>query len=327
MSDPKLPDELLQAIQEKLKAVPRHILAAAAKEISAKYRNQEEKKQSPLLSTKAHHLAYLAVRMPATYAAVVAVLEATAKQMPDLAPNSLADLGAGPGTASFACLETFPSLNQISLYESDPQWIEIGKTLFKNAPAQWSQIDLSHPISLPPNDLTLLSYALGELTYEAADALIASIWKATNQILIVIEPGTPRGFSYIRRAREQLIADGAFLVAPCPHLLPCPMQKPDWCHFATRLPRTEMHLLVKEVDRGFEDEKFSYIVASKTPVSLPYARVLRHPEHHGGHTRLVLCTPGGIKQETYSRKHGACFKQISKVKWGADLTVEPSKQA
>lgn len=327
MSDPKLPSELLQAVETELQSVPRPLLAAAAKEISAKYRNQEEHKPAPLLTTKAHHLAYLAVRLPATFAAVMAVLEATVKQMPDFAPNSLADLGAGPGTAAFACLETFPTLKRVSLYESDPQWIAIGKALFKKISPAWSQADISKPFALPPHDLTLLSYSLGELTEQAAETLVSSVWKATEQLLILIEPGTPRGFSYIRRAREHLLAEGAFLVAPCPHLFPCPMQKPDWCHFATRLPRSEMHLLIKEVERGFEDEKFSYIVASKTQVSLPYARVLRHPEHHGGHTRLVLCTPEGIKQETFSRKHKTCFKEIKKTKWGADLVVQPSKQS
>ena len=163
-------------------------------------------------------------------------------------------------------------------------------------------------------DMSLISYAIGELSPEAACGLVERAWKASTQLLVIIEPGTPRGFSYINTVRDHLIGLGAFIVAPCPHNNKCPMQSPDWCHFSSRLNRTEMHLLVKEVDRGFEDEKFSYIVAAKAPAKLPDARILRHPEQHSGHTSVVLCTPEGIKKETISRKQGARYKEVKKAR-------------
>lgn len=322
MKNPQLPNELLQAIEAQLSKVPRHTLAVASKELTANYRNQDEHKKGPLITTEAHRLAYLAVRMPATFAAVTAVLDALMQQMPNFSPRSLCDIGAGPGTAAFACIQAFSTLEHLCLYEMDPQLITIGKQLFKASSPQfspsWTCVNVAQPFTPVSSDLSILSYAIGELNPEAAHTLIESVWRKTH-ILVLIEPGTPRGFSYIRKAREQLTANGGFLVAPCPHQHPCPMQPPDWCHFATRLPRTEMHLLVKEVDRGYEDEKFSYIVASKIPVALPYARVLRNPEHHSGHTRVVLCTTDGLKSETFSRKQGACYKQIKKVLWGSKL--------
>ena len=55
-------------------------------------------------------LAYALARMPATYAAVTASLNALREIRPDFAPNSLLDVGAGPGTASWAAAEAFPSL-------------------------------------------------------------------------------------------------------------------------------------------------------------------------------------------------------------------------
>jgi len=45
---------------------------------------------------------YLAARMPATFAAVAAVLAEVAKLSPEFAPTTALDVGAGPGTASFA---------------------------------------------------------------------------------------------------------------------------------------------------------------------------------------------------------------------------------
>ena len=111
-------------------------------------------------------------------------------------------------------------------------------------------MNVANPFTKDSHDLSIISYALGELSEEAADTLVQTVWKATNGLLILIEPGTPRGFSYIKRARWQLIQSGAFLVAPCPHHQQCPMEKPDWCHFAARLPRTEApSLLIKEVGK------------------------------------------------------------------------------
>lgn len=319
MNSPHLPNSLIEAIQNELKHVPRQQLAAAAKDLSLKYRSQDDRQGPPLIATPAQRLAYLAVRLPATFAAVATVLQATKNIVPDMSPKSLNDIGAGPGTATLAFLEAFPMMQQAHLFEMDAEMIAIGKRLIPNLNAEWFNVNLSQTIEFPLSDMSIISYALGELSFEDADRLVESAWKSSAQYLAIIEPGTPRGFSYINRARDLLLAQGAFIVAPCPHQNKCPMVAPDWCHFSCRLNRTEMHLLVKEVDRGFEDEKFSYIVAARHPAQLPDARILRHPEHHSGHTSVVLCTPEGLKKETISRKHGVRYKQVKKASWGDPL--------
>jgi ribosomal protein RSM22 (predicted rRNA methylase) len=55
-------------------------------------------------------LAYAAVRMPATYAAIRASLEAAGEIIPDFAPRSLLDVGADPGTAAWAAQDLWPSI-------------------------------------------------------------------------------------------------------------------------------------------------------------------------------------------------------------------------
>ena len=256
-----MPNRLLEAIDKELQHVPRQKLAAAAKELSSKYRTQEERKASPLIATDAHRLAYMAVRMPATFAAVSAVLYEVVKVIPSLEPRSLNDIGSGPGTATFACLNAFPSLQTANFFEMDAAWISIGKRLLAgyrdDIASTWSNVDVSQQREFPMSDISVISYAIGELSPGSACTLVENAWTASSQLLVIIEPGTPRGFSYINKVRDHLIANGAFIVAPCPHNNKCPMQEPDWCHFSCRLNRTEMHLQVKEVDRGFEDEKFS----------------------------------------------------------------------
>ena len=93
----------------------------------------------------------------------------------------------------------------------------------------------------------------------------------------------------------------------------------NWCHFAERLPRSSAHRLAKNAELGYEDEKYSYIVFSRTPVRLPDARIVRHPRKHSGHVELELCAPEGLKRETISRKNGDRYKQAKKAEWGDAL--------
>src|SRR6185312_799620 len=69
-------------------------------------------------------------------------------------------------------------------------------------------------------------------------------------------------FADLLRARGTLLDAGFRIVAPCPHDLDCPWATgSDWCHFPARLPRSARHRQVKGARLGWEDEKFSYVVA------------------------------------------------------------------
>src|SRR5262249_36771210 len=88
-----------------------------------------------------------------------------------------------------------------------------------------------------PADLLVASYFIGELGEAERRELAELLWTKTRDTLLIVEPGTPAGYARIIAARGQLIAAGAHVLAPCPHDAPCPLQSPDWCHFAQRLPR------------------------------------------------------------------------------------------
>ncbi|MFF1819532.1 small ribosomal subunit Rsm22 family protein [Kribbella sp. NPDC058245] len=100
----------------------------------------------------------------------------------------------------------------------------------------------------------------------------------------------PRGYRHIVEARDQLIGLGFTIAAPCPHQLRCPLVDPDWCHFAVRLPRTELHRRLKAGTRNYEDEKFSYLVATTRPARPAAARVLTPPVRPKNQVLLTLCT-------------------------------------
>src|SRR5262249_58863482 len=92
---------------------------------------------------------------------------------------------------------------------------------------------LRRGFSCGPHDLVVISSARGDLSAAAAEAVIRKAWACAKKFLVVIEPGTPRGFTAVNAARSFLIAGGAEVVAPCPHRKACPMAAAgDWCHFS-----------------------------------------------------------------------------------------------
>lgn len=304
-------EELQAAIDSLIgKAAPSALKLASAM-LSKTYAKAQGSRS--IFENESARLAYLAARMPATFSAVSAVL----RQLP-VSPTSWLDLGAGPGTASWAAVTLFPESTNFTLIEKSPYAIEIGKELAIAHPilrkAEW--ISMGLPCDLPQAEAAILSYALGEL--DRPFQFIDSWWKADIPFLIIVEPGTPRGFSSIKKARDQIISLGGFVLAPCPHALTCPLKENDWCHFSVRVQRTRLHRYLKEGTLGFEDEKYSYLIASKSSVPLvKSARILRHPQKNSGHVRLSLCTTqGSVEEVTIGRSNKSFYRKARDASWG-----------
>jgi ribosomal protein RSM22 (predicted rRNA methylase) len=127
-----LPEDLQEKLSSLLEGVSMKQLIPVSEKLSHFYRNQTG--AFPLLQTKEEHLAYLTVRFPATFQAVRAVLQ----KLP-FSPQSLLDLGAGPGTGLLAA-QTLFDIQEASLVERDPLFIELGKKLCP--PSHWIEEDL-----------------------------------------------------------------------------------------------------------------------------------------------------------------------------------------
>src|SRR5258706_16189015 len=116
MTSPDLPAELKAALDAKLRGFSRNDAAERSASISKTYRDGGG---SSAIRSETDALAYALARMPATYAAVTASLNALGEIRPDFAPTSLLDIGAGPGTATWAATAAFPSLTSLVLLDSN----------------------------------------------------------------------------------------------------------------------------------------------------------------------------------------------------------------
>src|SRR5437899_6345898 len=116
MLPPSLPAELKAALDAKLQGVCRTKAATRTALISKTYRDGGG---SGAIKSETDAMAYALARMPATYAAIAASLNALCEIRPDFAPESLLDLGAGPGTAAWAAAEAFASLRTFMLIDAN----------------------------------------------------------------------------------------------------------------------------------------------------------------------------------------------------------------
>lgn len=316
----ELPAALRVAVDRALNGVALADLQRAAATLSSRYRSETRDGRLHLADDMAMQ-AYLAVRLPATFAAVRSAMEAVAIADSDFAPKSLLDFGAGPGTALWAAADCWPDIEDATLLETSRPAREAGRRLMDGAPlprCEWVDEDIGR-LALPPTpaDIVTLCYVLDELPPTSLPALVERLWRATNGMLLVVEPGTPAGWQRVLRVRDLLIGAGGHVVAPCPHAAPCPITAPDWCHFSRRVARSRLHRLAKSGDVPWEDEKYAFIAVSRHPVAKPRARVLAPPRASKGRISLKLCRADGTAQEhEVSKRDADAYRVARRLGWG-----------
>jgi len=275
---------------------------------------------SPLEAGLAH-AAYLAIRLPATYAAVRATLGMIPGGLRDGVRSAL-DLGAGPGTATWA-LRDACHLDSVLQVDRSAAMLSLAARLAERvtdaaAPTVTGRTaDLGRGGPWPAADIAVAAYSLAELDGAGRRALVSAAWAAAP-IVVLVEPGTPDGFGRIHDARRLLLDAGAALVAPCPHGDVCPMHATpgEWCHFAVRVPRTRRHRQLKGGTLGYEDEKFACLVVTRLPVSEPGgSRILRHPRIDKGRIGMLVCAPTTAQPIVVTR-HDPRFRAARKTSWG-----------
>ncbi|WFU15569.1 small ribosomal subunit Rsm22 family protein [Bradyrhizobium sp. CB3481] len=323
MTSPDLPAELKAALDGKLRGFSRNDAAGRAASISKTYRSGGN---SGAIRSESDALAYALARMPATYAAVTASLNALIEIRPDLAPKTLLDIGAGPGTATWAAAEAFSCLQHFSLLDANDALRMLALDLARDS-TRLRNISYERGeartalATADAADLVVASYMINEIGEAEQRALAELMWEKTRDTLLVVEPGTPAGYARIIALRAHLIALGAHVAAPCPHDGQCPLQPPDWCHFSQRLQRSRAHMQVKGAEVPFEDERFSYVAVTRAPVPSRRSRVLAQPDVGKVEITAKFCTTEGLSFTKVPRRAKADYAAARRWRWG-DAVIE-----
>ena len=159
-----LPEILSDGIERLSRELPFSKLEKAARELSSAYRKQTEgqKTSRSYMATRDQKIAYLALRMPATFAAISECLKKVRAPI-----QTVLDAGSGPGTAFWAAWSCFPELKKADLIEKDDELIQIGKEFLKALPsfqASYQKQDLSSFTCTGNYDLAIAAYVLSKLS-------------------------------------------------------------------------------------------------------------------------------------------------------------------
>ncbi|SFX10086.1 small ribosomal subunit Rsm22 family protein [Streptomyces atratus] len=314
-------EDLRAALAGLLDGLPPKQAAQAVERLIANYRGTTPT-DAPVLRDRSDVAAYAAYRMPATFEAVRAALAAFREAAPDWVPVTHTDIGGGTGAASWAVAGTWEGPRTTVLDWAEPA-LALGRELAERSgvpalrAAEWRRARIGAGQELAPTDLITVSYVLKELTADVRAALVDTA-AAAAQAVVVVEPGTPDGYARIIEARDRLIAAGLKVAAPCPHSEACPIEPgTDWCHFSARVSRSSLHRQVKGGSLPYEDEKFSYVVATRFGTEPVSARVTRKPQIRKGQVLLDLCTRDeALRRATVTKRHGELYRAARDVAWG-----------
>ncbi len=326
--DVDLPADLSRALDDLAQGRSQRELARRAQALSRLYRAGGS--SGAAIRDTDDALAYAFARMPATYAATAAVLAALAQVWREFSPRTLLDVGAGPATAAWAAVRRFPGLARVRLLDQNAPLRALALRAMAASDSEVLRTAEYRAGTLAGRaeraDLVIAGYLIGEIADDALAGAADALWSCAERLLVVIEPGTPAGFSRIRALRAHLVTQGAHVVAPCPHDHACPIVDPDWCHFAQRLNRSRSHRQIKGAALSYEDEKFSYValaretLARETPArERPpgvAARVLAQPRVGKAEVSAKLCTAQGIVTATAPRREPERYKAHKGWRWG-----------
>jgi ribosomal protein RSM22 (predicted rRNA methylase) len=317
---PTAAETLRTALASLLDGLPPRQAAGAVDRLIANYRGATPT-DAPILRDRADVAAYAAYRMPATFAATRAALDALADAAPEWEPGSHIDVGGGTGAATWAVTATWPGERGVTVLDWSEPALALGREIAAANPAlrdvRWQRARIGAALSLESADLVTVSYVLNELTAPDRAAVVDAA-AAAGRAVVIVEAGTPDGYARVIEARDRLIDAGFHIAAPCPHSAACPIVPgEDWCHFSARVSRSSLHRQVKGGSLPYEDEKFSYVAAARFPVTPAASRVVRKPQIRKGQVLLDLCeTDPSLRRTTVTKRHGDLYKAARDTNWG-----------
>ena len=273
---------------------------------------------TPYLADPALRAEYARDIAPRTEAALARVLVEVFDARGIAAPGRAIDLGAGTGAAGRVLRARFGESFEVVAVDRTAGPGLVRANLAVELPAVEGKFDL-----------VVAAHLLNELFVERAPAERAALrarrvraWStllAPNGVLILIEPALRDTSRELLAVRDQVLAAGLHVVAPCFWTGPCPALalERDWCHDAAPVPSKP------RVD-------FSYLVlrAEPVPPAPTLNRVVSDPMPEKGRLRLFVCGPQGrhplIRLTRYRARENAALDRATR---GAALSISGTEPA
>lgn len=323
-------------------------LAAAVSRLSTAY----VENHPPQQLSDGDRRAYAAYYGPGGALKVVAVLEELVRRgwRPPTAVLRLADLGAGPGTATLGValanrLLRWEARIEASLLDRDPAWdpwllldpfVRSGELRLTRIAAV---LEAENWNAGKPFDLMIAANTLVELGHEIAELgglLHAQAERAlaAGGVLAILEPATRDATRRLHALRDDLLTRGFCVVAPCLHQKRCPMlaRAEDWCHEVRPWEQPRYHRRLDHLTRLDKRRlQFSYLALSRGVVGEPAperaARVVSTVLREKGRTRFRTCDASGrlLDWDLLQRTRGPVAELVATLDRGEEVRLPHSR--
>ncbi|OZJ05779.1 hypothetical protein BZG36_01299 [Bifiguratus adelaidae] len=348
-----LPQDLQQSVQTLINSEDKRLIRADALRLYESFRStsrvqkprqgsdvDKERKKDRREANAPHALmyghreavAYIAGVMPSTYGALYNVFMEVSKRVPTFQPKTVLDFGTGPGTALWALRDAFGgSVERFTGVDISDDVLRNAELLLTNTDSKMPQVVFRRHVQNDENaaksDLVVIAFSLGDLPTESARKdTLDTLWRQTNDTMILIERGTPVGFRHIAKARQYLLDQAKERKEPI-HIV-APMK-------------------TKHSKSNEEDSKYSYVVLRRgTPPqgqeardapaeedelirkAYHWPRIVAPPLKRSKHVIMDVCTPKGTFERTTAPKSQGkeIYRDARKAMWGDLFPHEPKSR-
>jgi SAM-dependent methyltransferase len=229
--------------------------AEGVRELSAMFNGITPRRPGYLAADRLRR-AYVHYYLPVNAEKVARVLRELDRYAPSPRPPKVLDFGCGPGTASIAMLLHRP-VADLCLVDVVDEALDDAKFFCR---ALGTQPRTMHDLPDEKFDLILAANVFSETMAPLEERL------TDTGHLVVIEPALKESTRKLMKWRDDMVARGFRIAAPCVGTPVCPMLERDdlWCHQDVAWPRPAS---VAEVDRRVgltkESLKYSYAVITR----------------------------------------------------------------
>lgn len=321
-----LPEKIEQAIAAILARQENDDWVQHAVTLHEQYTKRDKPHNRVALKTTNDVLAYAAMRIPATYAQIYSALADIQELVPSWQPKNLLDLGSGPGTGTWAAREVWPMIQESLSIDQHMDFLRLGQQIASDAnlpPMHWEQHDLRKGFATDKTfDIAIIANVLNELSPANADKLIGQALNVCTGVLVIIEPGTPFGFSITQNAARKL-AKAGHLLAPYIYNSFVPSEA-YYLHFPQRFIRPEFQRRIRQHMRDaslmasdWEETKYAYTIISRLPAERePWGRCVGPIEQQKGFVEVPVLTKEKIETIKVLKRHREQYTFAKDLAWG-----------
>lgn len=323
-----LPSQIEKAIEQLLTQEDNPVWISSVSELHDRYVNREKNKDHAYMKDLSDALAYLALRLPATYAQVFGVLLSVQEVLPSWKPKTLLDIGSGPGTGVWAAQSIWSELADATCIDRDKNLFSLGKKIssLSQLPVDisWKQQDIRKGIDEDDEtyDIVVIANVFNELRPSDSEKLLGQAYNKCNGVLIIVESGTPFGSKLVQSTAQKLAHTGVLIA---PYIANSFVANDDyWLHFSQKFIRPELQRRIRQHMRksslaasDWEDAKYSYVAISKIPSEdTSWGRCVGSAKIQKGFLEISLLTGDTISQIKVMKRDKERYAFAKDLKWG-----------